>query len=100
MADKESEIRQREAALAAAQKSVDEQIATKLAAERGSIAAAEAKKARDALSDQIAQAQQEKIATEELLKDRNAKLLAAQKAELGLPRSGSSFKTKKTSSSW
>jgi len=84
LADQEAEIRQREAALAAAQKSIDEQIAVRLATERGAIAATEAKKARDALSDEIAQVHQEKTATEELLRDRNAKLLAAQKAELEL----------------
>jgi hypothetical protein len=84
IADKEAEIRQREAAMVQAQKSIDEQIAAKLAVEREAIAAAEARKARDAVSDEIAQARQEKTAAEELLQDRNAKLLAAQKTELEL----------------
>jgi hypothetical protein len=84
IADKEAEIRQREAAMVQAQKSIDEQIAAKLAVERDAIVAAEARKARDAVSDEIAQARQEKTAAEELLQDRNAKLLAAQKTELEL----------------
>ena len=84
LADKESEISGREAAIDKAQKSVDEQVGAKLATERAAIVTAEAKKARTAVADEIAQAQQEKTAAEELLQDRNAKLLAAQKTELDL----------------
>lgn len=83
---KESEIRKREEAVASAQKSVDEQVQAKLASERDAIAQAEAQKARTAVADEIAKAQQEKVATEELLNERNAKLLAAQKVELELRR--------------
>jgi len=84
LSDKETEISQREGAIAKAQKSIDEQIETRLATERAAIVAVEAKKARDAVSDEIAQAQQEKTTAEELLQDRNTKLLAAQKTELEL----------------
>jgi hypothetical protein len=83
---KESEIRKREEAVANAQKSINEQVEAKLASERDVIAQAEAQKARAAVADEIAKAQQEKLATEELLNERNAKLLAAQKVELELRR--------------
>jgi hypothetical protein len=84
LADKETEISQREGAITKAQKSIDEQVETRLATERAAIVTAEALKARTAVADEIAQARQEKTAAEELLQDRNAKLLAAQKTELDL----------------
>lgn len=91
IAQKDSDIRKREtivkeqqAALAKAQESIDDQVAAKLKIERAGIATAEAKKARDALADDIAKAQQEKTATEALLKDRDAKLADARKNELEL----------------
>ncbi len=91
LAQKESEIGKREAAvkeqqaaLAKAQESIDDQVATRLKTERAGIALAEAKKARDAVADDIAMAQQEKSATEAALKDRDAKLAEARKHELEL----------------
>ncbi|MBK9119761.1 MAG: DUF2130 domain-containing protein [Phycisphaerales bacterium] len=91
LAQKESEIGKREAAvkeqqasLAKAQESIDDQVAARLKTERAVIAAAEAKKARDAVADDIAKAQQEKSATEAALKDRDAKLAEARKNELEL----------------
>lgn len=91
IAQKESEVSAREAAvrgqqaaLAKAQESIDEQVAARLKIERAGIAAAEAKKARDAVADDIAKAQQEKSATEAALKDRDAKLAEARKNELEL----------------
>jgi hypothetical protein len=84
LADKETDIGQREAAITKAQTSIDEQVKTKLTAERAAIVTVEAQKARTEVADEIARVQQEKIATEELLQDRNAKLLAAQKTELEL----------------
>ncbi len=86
LADKETEVSQREAAIAKAQKSIDEQVETRIATERAAIVTAEAQKARTAVADEIARVQQEKTAAEELLQDRNAKLLAAQKTELDLRR--------------
>jgi hypothetical protein len=79
-----TEIKLTESLAAPLIESTRQQYEQRLATERASIVAAEAKKARDAVSDEIAQAQQEKSATEELLQDRNTKLLAAQKTELEL----------------
>lgn len=91
LADKESEVRKREAAIreqrqaiVKAQDSIEEQVAAKLDAERTAIAEAEAKKARASLADEIAKVAQEKAATEDLLKDREAKLVEARKNELEL----------------
>lgn len=84
LAAKDADISQREAAMARAQESIDEQVETKLATARAAIVTAEAQKARTAVADEIARVQQEKTAAEELLQDRNAKLLAAQKTELDL----------------
>jgi len=81
---RESAVREKQAALAKAQESIDEQVASRLKSERAGIAAAEAKKAREALADDIAQAQQEKAATDALLKDRDTKLAEARKNELEL----------------
>ena len=84
LADKETEVSQREAAITKAQKSIDEQVKAKLTTERAAIVTVEAQKARTEVADEIARVKQEKTATEELLQDRNAKLLAAQKTELDL----------------
>lgn len=62
----------------------DAEVAETLKAERATIAVAEAKKARGALADEIAKAQEEKSAADELLKDREAKLAEARKNELEL----------------
>src|SRR4051812_26417020 len=77
----ELEIAAREAAVKKEQEAIEAQVATKLKAERAAIVAAEAKKARDAISDELNKAQQEKTAAEELLKDRNFKLAEAQRTE-------------------
>ncbi len=89
IAQKEAEVNQREAALleqkaalVRAREEVDEQVAAKLRAERIAVAAAEAKKAREAVADEIAKTQQEKAAVDELLKERDAKLAEAQKAQV------------------
>jgi len=84
LAKREAAVRDQQAALDKAAQSLDEQVAAKLRAERAGITAAEAKKARDALADEIARTQQEKTATEQLLKDRDAKLAEARKNELEL----------------
>ena len=84
LAAKETDISQREAAIATAQKSINEQVEARLATERAAIVTVEAQKARTAVADEIARVKQEKTATEELLQDRNTKLLAAQKTELDL----------------
>ena|ERR1051326_4417076 len=81
---REAAVKQQQAAIARAQESIDEQVAAKLKSERAGIAAAEGKKAREALADEIDMARQEKAATESLLKDRDTKLAAARKNELEL----------------
>ncbi|MCC6678257.1 MAG: DUF2130 domain-containing protein, partial [Phycisphaerales bacterium] len=58
----------------------------RLKAERVGIEAAADKKAREAMNDQLARAQQEKAATDALLRERDAKLAEAQKKELDLMR--------------
>ncbi len=89
IAQKETEVSQREAALrdqqaalAKAREGIEEQVAAKVKTERAAVAAAEQKKAREALADEIAKAQQEKAAVDELLKQRDAKLIEAQKTQV------------------
>ncbi|MCC6910197.1 MAG: DUF2130 domain-containing protein [Phycisphaerales bacterium] len=81
---REAAVKEQQAVLAKAQESIDEQVAARLKTERAGIAAAEAKKARDAVADDIAKAHEDKDATEALLKDRDAKLAEARKNELEL----------------
>lgn len=84
IAKREKAVKEQQAALTKAQESIDEQVAAKLKAERAAIAAAEAKKAREALADELTKAQEEMSAAEALLKDRDAKLAEARKNELEL----------------
>jgi hypothetical protein len=86
IAKRESTLKQQQEALAQAQAAIDEQVAVKLKTERSSIVAAEAKKAREALADEIAKAQAEKAEVHELLKQRDVKLAEAQKNEIDLRR--------------
>ncbi len=86
IAKRESTLKQQQEALAQAQAAIDEQVAVKLKTERSSIVATEAKKARDALADEIAKAQAEKAEVHELLKQRDVKLAEAQKNEIDLRR--------------
>jgi Uncharacterized protein conserved in bacteria len=95
IAKRERAVKDQQAALAKAQESIDEQVAVKLKAERAVIASAEAKKAREALSDELTKAQEEKAATEALLKDRDAKLVAARKNELELRQERQSLQEEK-----
>jgi hypothetical protein len=93
IAQKDAEIRHREEAIRAektaierARQSIDEQVAARLKTERAAIATDEAKKARQALADDLVRLEQEKAASDELLKQRDAKLQEAQKNELSLRR--------------
>jgi hypothetical protein len=81
---REAKVREQQTALTKAQEEIDQRVAEKLKSERSTIVAAEAKKAREAVADQITKVQQEKAATDELLKDRDAKLAEATKNELEL----------------
>ena len=84
VAKREATIKQQQEALAKAQASVDEQVAEKLKSERASIVSQEAKKAREALADELGKAQLEKAEVHELLKQRDAKLAEARKNEIEL----------------
>ena len=91
----EAEISAREAAVKTEHEAIETQVAAKLKSERASIVAAEAKKAREAVSDELLKAQQEKAATEELLENRNRKLAEAQKIELELRRDRQNLQAEK-----
>jgi hypothetical protein len=82
VSQREAALRQQQAALAKARQEIDEQVAAKLRTERAAIAAAEGKRAREAVADEIAKAEQEKAAVEELLKQRDVKLAEAQKSQV------------------
>jgi len=84
IADRETAVRAQEAANAKTLENIEEQVTGRLKNERAAIAAAEAKKARDALADDIAKVREEKSAVDELLKDRDGKLAEARKNELQL----------------
>lgn len=86
VSEREASVREQQAALAKDRESIDEQVASKLKAERAAIAAAEAQKARAALADELDRAKEEKAAVLALLSDRDAKLAESRKTELELRR--------------
>ncbi len=90
---KENEVSKREAALKTqqlaiedAQKTIDEQVADKLKAERQVIVAEEAKKAKLAAASDLDAKSKELTELREVLKQRNVKLEEAQKAQVDLIR--------------
>lgn len=83
---REAAIRDQQAALAKAQESFDDQVAAKLKTERAGIATEEAKKARLALGADLDQKTREVVDLQEVLKEREAKLAEAQKAQAELIR--------------
>lgn len=85
-AKREAAIKARETELAAAKASIDEQIATKVKAERAVIAAEEAKKAKLLAASDLEQKAKELGELQEVLKQRDAKLADAQKAQAELIR--------------
>lgn len=93
IAQKDADVTRREAALreqqveiARAQESIDEQVSSKLNAERGKIASEESKKARLLLGADIEQKTKELSDLQEVLNQRDAKLAEAQKAQADLIR--------------
>jgi len=86
LAQKESEISKREKALSKAKDTLDEQVAEKLKQERTKIAADEARKAKQALQTDLDQKAREVVDLQEVLKQREAKLAEAQKAQADLLR--------------
>ena len=86
VAKREAAIREKEAAVAAARASIDEQVNAKLEAQRTSIAAEEAKKAKLLLSNELKQKADEITNLQAVMKERDAKLAEAQKAQAELIR--------------
>jgi hypothetical protein len=93
IADKDAEVTKREelvreqqAALVRAREAIDEQVATKLMSERASIAAEESKKARLLIGTDLEAKIKELEDLQEILKQRDAKLAEAQKAQAELIR--------------
>ncbi|MGH8611895.1 MAG: DUF2130 domain-containing protein, partial [Gammaproteobacteria bacterium] len=81
LAQKESDISRREAALSKAKESLEEQVAEKVGQERSKIAADEARKARLAAQADLDQKSKEVTDLQDVVKQREAKLAEAQKAE-------------------
>ena len=86
VAKREAALKTREGELAAAKASVDEQVAAKVKAERAAIAAEEAKKAKLLAASDLDQKAKELSDLQEVLKERDAKLADAQKAQADLIR--------------
>ena len=86
MAKRETALRDREAAIAKARETVDDQVAEKVKLERTRIAAEEAKKARTALGNDLDQKSKEVAELQDVLKARDQKLAETQKAQTDLLR--------------
>ncbi len=86
VAKREATLKTKESELAAAKASVDEQVAAKVKAERAAIAAEEAKKAKLLAASDLDQKAKELSDLQEVLKERDAKLADAQKAQADLIR--------------
>jgi hypothetical protein len=87
-AKRETHLRARECAVNRTKEELDQlverRVVEMLNTERAKITAAEARRARDAIADELAKAREEKSAAEELVKDRETKLAEARKNELAL----------------
>jgi len=86
LAQKESEVSKREAAIATERESLDEKLAEQLKGEREKIAADESKKARLAIGGDLEQKAKEVKELQEVLKERDAKLTEAQNAQADVIR--------------
>lgn len=82
----ESVLRERESALSKAQESFEEHVAEKLKLERVNIAAEEAKKAKLVLTHDLDEKNRALVELQEVLKQRDEKLVEAQKAQAELLR--------------
>jgi hypothetical protein len=85
-AKREAALREREAVLAKAKETLDEQVADKLKLERGKIVAEEARKARLALSNDLEQKSKELLEIQGILRQKDEKLAEAQQAQADLLR--------------
>jgi hypothetical protein len=86
VAKRDAALREREETLSKAQQTIDDQVAEKLKLERGKIAVEEAKKAKFALQTDLDQKTKEVTDLQEVIKQREAKLAEAQKAQADLLR--------------
>jgi hypothetical protein len=86
VAHRERDLYQREETLSTAQASLDAEVASRVKAAQGLIAAEEARKAKQAVSTDLEQKAQEITDLQDLLKSRESKLADAQKAEAQLIR--------------
>ena len=86
MARRETMLREREAAMAKASESLDDQVAEKLKLERARIVTEESKKARAALANDLDQKARELAELQDVLKVRDLKLAEAQNAQADLIR--------------
>ncbi|MDD2762667.1 MAG: DUF2130 domain-containing protein [Opitutaceae bacterium] len=84
IAGREKSVREREEAVSKAKEAVEAQVEERVRAERGRIAADEAKKARLALSTDLEQKTKDVADLQEVLKLRDAKLAEAQRAQTDL----------------
>ena len=85
-AKRDTALREREAALAKSQEMFEEQVADKLKLERSKIVAEEARKARLALSNDLDQKSKEIREIQDILKQKDEKLVEAQKVQADLLR--------------
>jgi hypothetical protein len=83
---RETSLREREEAIAKAKEHIAEQVADKVRLERAKIAADEAKKARLSLQNELDQKAKEVTDLQEVIKQREAKLVEAQKVQADLLR--------------
>jgi len=86
MAKRDSLLREREEALSRAKEAIDDELKKRLKEERARIAADEARKAKLALSTDLDQKSREIADLQGVLKERDAKLAEAQKAQAELIR--------------
>lgn len=86
IAKREASLREREEALSKAKETIDDQVAEKLRQERTKISAEEARKAKLALATDIDQRDKEITDLQSVLKERDAKLAEAQRAQADLIR--------------
>jgi hypothetical protein len=84
IAKREKSLREREEAIAKTKESIDDEVAEKLKHERAKIAAEESKKAKLALATDLEENTKKIKDLEEVLKQRDLKLAAAQKAQADL----------------
>ena len=86
VASREKTLREREQAVSKARETIEEQVADKVRQERGRIAVDEAKKAKLALATDLEQKARENADLQEVIRQQNAKLTEAQKAQAELIR--------------